>query len=135
MLECGSKAGGRDISDQVPPAKMRHNSNEGSRSSRLLSMIGLGLQGSATLAGKTGAEALQQGLSVRMGVASGVVPAGVNISNCSLLQLAKGKEGAHDGLLYYFAAAVAADDDGYLCGKALFMCYQRLRTKASSHRC
>jgi hypothetical protein len=53
-------------------------------------MIGLGLQGSASLAGKTGSEAAQQGLRVRMGVASGVVPAGVNISNCSLLQLAKG---------------------------------------------
>jgi hypothetical protein len=57
-------------------------------------MIGLGMQGSATLAGKAVCgEALQQGLRVRMGVASGVVPAGVTISNCSLLQLAKGEEG------------------------------------------
>jgi hypothetical protein len=56
-------------------------------------MIGLGLQGSSSLAGKAaGPEAAQQGLRVRMGVASGVVPAGVNISNCSLLQLAKGEK-------------------------------------------
>lgn len=57
-------------------------------------MIGLGLQGSGSMAGKGGGcEAVAQGLRVRMGVASGVVPAGVNISNCSLLQLAKGEAG------------------------------------------
>ncbi|KAF6257722.1 hypothetical protein COO60DRAFT_1203083 [Scenedesmus sp. NREL 46B-D3] len=89
LLECGLRGGGPDAGDQMPPAKVQHNSNGGSRSSRLLSMIGLGLQGSASLAGKAGTEVVQQGLRVRMGVASGVVPAGVNISNCSLLQLAK----------------------------------------------
>ncbi|WIA42187.1 hypothetical protein OEZ86_009450 [Tetradesmus obliquus] len=70
-------------------------------------------EGSGSMAGKGGGcEAVAQGLRVRMGVASGVVPAGVNISNCSLLQLAKAvSDMAHGGQILLDARACAGVRD------------------------